>query len=100
MRIWLDPPKLACFNLSPGEVLAAVRAQNAQVASGTLGDLPNVAEQTSAPPSSSMASSPTSQQFGNIVLRANADGSAVKLTRRGADRTRRAELCHLGAAQR
>eukprot|EP01136_Pigoraptor_vietnamica_P029148 Opistho-1_new@8109 len=40
MRIWIDPAKLQGFNLSANDVNAAIRAQNAQVASGTLGDLP------------------------------------------------------------
>src|SRR5438067_7336419 len=40
MRIWIDPAKLVGFNMSPNDVNNAVRAQNAQVASGTIGDLP------------------------------------------------------------
>src|SRR3954468_3121009 len=42
MRIWLDPEKLVGFNLSAGEVNAAIRSQNAQVSAGSIGDLPNV----------------------------------------------------------
>jgi multidrug efflux pump len=42
MRIWLDPAKLLGFGLSTAEVNAAIRAQNAQVSAGTIGDLPNV----------------------------------------------------------
>ncbi len=45
MRIWIDPAKLVGFNLSTDDVNAAIRAQNAQVSSGTIGDLPNVAGQ-------------------------------------------------------
>ena len=40
MRIWIDPAKLVGFNMSPADVNNAIRAQNAQVASGTIGDLP------------------------------------------------------------
>ena len=40
MRIWIDPAKLVGFNLSTNDVVAAIRAQNAQVSSGTIGDLP------------------------------------------------------------
>src|SRR5947208_2866411 len=40
MRIWVDPAKLVGFNLSPNDVNNAIRSQNAQVSSGTLGDLP------------------------------------------------------------
>src|SRR6059058_4457194 len=45
MRIWIDPAKLVGFNLSSNDVVSAIRAQNAQVSSGTLGDLPIVAGQ-------------------------------------------------------
>ena len=45
MRIWIDPAKLVGFNLSTNDVVAAIRAQNAQVSSGTIGDLPIVAGQ-------------------------------------------------------
>ena len=45
MRIWIDPAKLVGFSLSAADVNAAIRAQNAQVSSGTIGDLPNVAGQ-------------------------------------------------------
>ena len=40
MRIWLDPDKLASYNLSPSAVVAAIREQNAQTAGGSLGALP------------------------------------------------------------
>ena len=45
MRIWIDPARLAGFSLSALDVTNAIRAQNAQIASGTIGDLPNVAGQ-------------------------------------------------------
>ncbi len=45
MRIWIDPQKLVGYNLSTADVNAAIRAQNAQVSSGSIGDLPNVAGQ-------------------------------------------------------
>ena len=45
MRIWIDPAKLVGYNLSTNDVVAAIRAQNAQVSSGTIGDLPIVAGQ-------------------------------------------------------
>ena len=79
MRIWVDPAKLRGFNLSPAEVTAAVRAQNAQVASGTIGDLPNVSGQGIAATVIVNGQLANVEQFGNIVLRANTDGSAVRL---------------------
>ena len=79
MRIWLDPTKLRGFNLSSAEVTAAVRAQNAQVASGTIGDLPNVTGQGIAATVIVNGQLANVEQFGNIVLRANTDGSTVRL---------------------
>jgi len=79
MRIWIDPAKLAGFNLSSAEVTAAIRAQNAQVSSGTIGDLPNVAGQGIAATVVVNGQLSDVAQFGNIILRANTDGSAVRL---------------------
>ena len=79
MRVWIDPAKLAGFNLSPAEVAAAIRAQNLQISAGSVGGLPNPAAQTvyaSITVSGQLASV---EQFGRIVLRANADGSSVRL---------------------
>ncbi|MGL6111825.1 MAG: efflux RND transporter permease subunit, partial [Rubrivivax sp.] len=80
MRIWLDPAKLVGYGLSTADITAAIRAQNAQVSSGTLGDLPNVAEQTIFATVVVDGQLANVAQFGRIVLRANADGSAVRLS--------------------
>ncbi|MDB5965840.1 MAG: transporter, hydrophobe/amphiphile efflux family [Polaromonas sp.] len=79
MRIWVDPAKLAGYRLSAADVTAAIRAQNAQVASGTIGDLPNVAGQGIAATVIVTGQLSSVEQFGNIVLRANTDGSAVRI---------------------
>ncbi len=79
MRIWIDPAKLAGFNLSSVDVTAAIRAQNAQVSSGTIGDLPNVAGQGIFATVVVTGQLSSTEQFGNVVLRANADGSTVRL---------------------
>jgi multidrug efflux pump len=79
MRIWVDPAKLSGYNLSTAEVNAAIRSQNAQVSSGTIGELPNVAGQTIAATVVVDGQLSTAEQFGNIVLRANTDGSTVRL---------------------
>ncbi|NMM26170.1 MAG: efflux RND transporter permease subunit [Glaciimonas sp.] len=79
MRVWIDPAKLVGYKLTPADVSSAIRNQNAQVASGTLGDLPSpVGQQVSATIVVSGQLS-TPGQFGAIVLRANADGSVVRL---------------------
>ncbi|MBS0447674.1 MAG: efflux RND transporter permease subunit [Proteobacteria bacterium] len=79
MRIWIDPAKLTGFNLSAADVNAAIRAQNAQVSSGTIGDLPNTEGQTISATVVVEGQLTTVEQFGNIVLRANTDGSSVRL---------------------
>src|SRR3954470_21823531 len=79
MRIWIDPAKLVGLNLSANDVNAAIRAQNAQVASGTIGDLPLAKGQTITATVVVSGQLSTVEQFGNIVLRANPDGSTVRL---------------------
>jgi multidrug efflux pump len=79
MRIWLDPAKLASFNLSTAEVNSAISAQNAQVSAGAIGDLPNITGQSIAATVVVKGQLASVAQFGNIALRSNADGSAVRL---------------------
>src|SRR5258708_24853902 len=49
MRIWLDPDKVAAHNLSAGEVLAALRAQNIQVSAGVLQQPPHAQQEADSP---------------------------------------------------
>ena len=79
MRIWIDPAKLVGFNLSSTDVTAAIRAQNAQVSSGTIGDLPNLPGQAVFATVVVEGQLASVEQFGNVVLRANPDGSTVRL---------------------
>ena len=79
MRIWIDPAKLVGLKLSPANVNAAIAQQNAQVASGTIGDLPLAAGQEITATVVVTGQLNTVEQFGNIVLRANPDGSTVRL---------------------
>ena len=79
MRVWIDPAKLVGYRLSVADVNNAIRAQNAQVASGTLGELPNEADQTIFATIVVDGQLASVEQFGNIVLRANPDGSSVRL---------------------
>ncbi|MEJ2390708.1 MAG: multidrug efflux RND transporter permease subunit [Gammaproteobacteria bacterium] len=79
MRIWLNPDKLRGYGLSASQVLDAVRAQNVQIAAGVIGGEPALPGQgfTASVTSSSRFTSP--DQFKNIILRANPDGSTVRL---------------------
>jgi multidrug efflux pump len=79
MRVWMDPAKLVNFNLSAADVTAAIRAQNAQVSAGSIGDLPNITSQGVAATIVVNGQLTSTEQFGDIVLRANTDGSTVRL---------------------
>jgi multidrug efflux pump len=79
MRIWVDPQKLVGLKLNMADVTAAIRAQNAQVTSGTLGDLPSPAHQTYSAPIVVTGQLTSTTEFGQIVLRANPNGSLVRL---------------------
>jgi len=79
MRIWVDPAKLVNYNLSAAEVTAAIRVQNAQVSAGSIGDLPNITGQGTAATVVVNGQLSSVDQFGDIVLRANTDGSTVRL---------------------
>jgi len=79
MRIWIDPAKLVGYGLTTSDVNGAIRAQNAQVSSGTVGDLPIAAGQTVSATVVVNGELVTPEQFGLVVLRANADGSTVRL---------------------
>ncbi len=79
MRVWIDPAKLQGFNLSAADVSNAIRAQNAQVSAGEIGSLPNVAGQGIAATVVVNGQLSNVEQFGNVLLRANADGSSVRL---------------------
>ena len=79
MRIWLEPAKLVAVGLSPVDVSSAIRAQNAQVSAGTLGEQPSVGGQPMSATLVVNGQLATPEQFGAIVLRANADGSSVRL---------------------
>ncbi len=79
MRIWLNPDKMSGLNVSASDVRAAITAQNAQVSSGAIGDLPNVTGQSIAATVVVTGQLSSIEQFGNIVIRANTDGSTVRM---------------------
>jgi multidrug efflux pump len=79
MRIWLDPDKLHGYRLSAKDALDAVRAQNVQVAAGSIGAEPAVPGTGITASVSAEGRFSTPEQFGNIILRANTDGTTVRL---------------------
>ena len=79
MRIWLDPDQLLKYRLTPLDVSAGVRAQNAQISAGQLGGLPAVEGQRLTATITAQTRLQTPEQFRDILLRVNPDGSRVKL---------------------
>ncbi|MGB4062139.1 MAG: efflux RND transporter permease subunit [Burkholderiaceae bacterium] len=79
MRVWIDPAKLQGYGLSSADVTNAIRAQNAQVSAGEIGSLPNVAGQGIAATVVVKGQLSSVEEFGRLTLRANADGSTVRL---------------------
>lgn len=79
MRVWVNPAKLQAYNLTQADVLAAIRSQNAQVSAGEMGALPNVAGQGIAATVVVKGQLSSVEEFGRVVLRANPDGSSVRL---------------------
>jgi len=79
MRIWVDPAKLNSFSLAVSDVTAAIAAQNVQIAPGAIGGDPSPSEQRVTVPLTVDGQLQTPDEFKQIVLRANADGSNVTL---------------------
>jgi multidrug efflux pump len=79
MRIWLDPLKLASYKLTPADAMQAVKAQNVQVSTGELGQLPAVAGQELNATIIVQGRLNTPEEFGNIILRTDANGATVRL---------------------
>ncbi|WP_342247839.1 efflux RND transporter permease subunit [Pseudomonas sp. OTU2001] len=79
MRIWIDPRKLIGFNLTPNDVAEAIATQNAQVAPGSIGDLPSRGTQEITANVVVKGQLSTPEEFAGIVLRANPDGSTVTI---------------------
>ncbi|MDB5696752.1 MAG: multidrug transporter [Sphingomonas bacterium] len=79
MRIWLDPAKLASFQLIPGDVVAAIQAQNTEVAAGEIGGQPQPDTQMLNATVTAQSRLQTVAQFENIVLKSRASGATVRM---------------------
>ncbi len=79
MRIWLDANKLATYNLTTIDVATAIRAQNAQIAAGELGGTPALPGQEINASIVVQTRLSTPEEFRNILLRVNQDGSQIRL---------------------
>ncbi|MDY4375859.1 efflux RND transporter permease subunit [Pectobacterium carotovorum] len=79
MRIWLDPNKLNNYQLTAGDVTAAIRVQNNQIAAGQLGGAPPVPGQQLNASIIAQTRLNSAEEFSKILLKVNADGSQVRL---------------------
>ncbi|MFA5243574.1 MAG: efflux RND transporter permease subunit [Sulfuricella sp.] len=79
MRLWLQPEKLQAYNLSPADVTRAVRAQNVELATGELGQAPAAAGQQLNAVIVTRSRLSTPEEFGNILIRTQPDGSALRV---------------------
>lgn len=79
MRIWMDPAKLVQFNLTPADLKAAIRAQNAEVSAGQLGGTPAMPGQGFAATLTTQSRLKTPAEFEAILLRSDTQGGVVRL---------------------
>ncbi|MCQ0969836.1 efflux RND transporter permease subunit [Paracoccus sp. TK19116] len=79
MRIWLDPLSLVRFQLTPSDVLDAVRAQNTTVSVGSLGEQPTVTGQQFTATVTAQSQLTSTEDFRQILLKSDVDGGVVRL---------------------
>jgi HAE1 family hydrophobic/amphiphilic exporter-1 len=79
MRLWLDPARLAARGITAGDVVAALREQNLQVAAGALGDAPARADQAYNLSVRALGRLSEPVQFENVVVKAGAEGALVRV---------------------
>ncbi|MET3817526.1 MULTISPECIES: efflux RND transporter permease subunit [Burkholderia] len=79
MRIWLDPTRLTNYGLTPVDVSSAIAAQNVQIAGGQIGGTPAKPGTVLQATITESTLLQTPEQFGNILLKVNQDGSQVRL---------------------
>ncbi|MEM5339395.1 efflux RND transporter permease subunit [Paraburkholderia azotifigens] len=79
MRVWLDANKLNQYSLTPVDVETALTNQNVQVAAGSLGGTPAVPGQVLQATITQATLLQTPEQFGNVLLKVNQDGSQVRV---------------------
>jgi hydrophobe/amphiphile efflux-1 (HAE1) family protein len=79
MRVWVDPDRLASLNLTAGDVLAAIREQNKQIATGHVGQPPGVSGEPFEFTLTALGRLSEPEQFEDIVLRTGDDGRQVRV---------------------
>lgn len=79
MRIWMDPNLLTKYSLQPSDVIAAIKAQNVQIAAGSIGGLPSDGKRLVTLNVKSTGMLETPEDFANIALKTTTDGSVVRI---------------------
>ena len=79
MRVWLDPDKLAIRNMTAGDVVAALREQNLQVAAGQIGQSPTVHGQKTQVTLTTLGRLVEPEQFAKIIVKKTADDRVVRI---------------------
>jgi multidrug efflux pump len=79
MRVWADTDKLTALSLSMSDIIAALKQQNVLISAGSIGGPPNGPEQQNMATVLANGQLTTPEGFGEIIVRANKDGSAVRL---------------------
>ncbi|WP_118985093.1 efflux RND transporter permease subunit [Photorhabdus sp. CRCIA-P01] len=79
MRIWLNPDKLVNYKMTTLDIINAIKAQNNQIAAGQLGGTPPVPGQRLNASIIAQTRLTSPEEFSNILLRVNTDGSQVRL---------------------
>jgi len=80
MRVWIDPGRAAALDLTAGEIVAALRAQNVQVAAGTLGQPPYASGNAFQLNVETQGRLTDPKQFADVVIRTDPDGRQVKVS--------------------
>lgn len=79
MRIWLDPEKMRVRSLTPADVMAAIESQNMEVSAGSVGAAPISSDEQFQFTLTTSGRLQSAEEFDNIVIRANSDGSMLRL---------------------
>jgi len=79
LRVWLKPDRLAAYNLTVNDVLTSIRSQNVQLAAGEIGGEPVAKKMAYTYTVTTPGRLKTAEEFGNIMLRTNPDGSSLRL---------------------
>ncbi len=79
MRVWLDPDLIQSFDMTAGDIIAALRAQNVQVASGVLNQSPQPTQNYFEYTMQTQGRLTAPEEFGNVIIKSGSDGRIVRL---------------------